>query len=269
MTIADQVRSGTTQNEPGYQRPTDSVERELRIQLAAVYRLVHLFNWTELIWSHTTVKLPGPQHHFLINPYGLRYDEVTASGLLTVDGEGNVVAGADDRELSKPGFMIHSAVHMARPDLLCVMHVHTVPTMAIAALQDGLAPISMHALSFTDGIAYHDFEGPSLEIDERERLAKSFGDKRVMILRNHGPLTTGATIAEAFVRMYRLHRACEVQLAAQGCGIPLTTPSMAVQRACVGLTERFATIEGKTTYGAPEFAAFMRLIDRLDPSYRD
>jgi ribulose-5-phosphate 4-epimerase/fuculose-1-phosphate aldolase len=244
------------------------MEWRLRVQLAAVYRLVHLFHWTELIWSHTTVKLPGPDPRFLINPYGLRYDEMKASDLLIVDMHGNVIPANSERAPSKPGFLIHSAIHMARPELTCVMHVHTVPTMAIAALRDGLAPISMHALSFTGGIAYHDFEGPSMEIGERERLARSLGARNVMILRNHGPLTAGATIAEAFVRMYRLHRACEVQLAAQGCGAPLVIPPPALQRACVELTERFATIEGKTGYGEPEFAALLRLLDNVDPSYR-
>ena len=160
-------------------------ERELRIQLAAAYRIVDHFGWSELIWTHNTVRVPGPEHHFLINPYGLRFDEVTASNLVKVDLHGKII-GDPDQEINPAGFVIHSAIHMARPDVRCVMHTHTTAGMAVAALADGLLPISMYALGYFDRVAYHDFEGPSLELDERERLAANLGSKNVLILKTHG-----------------------------------------------------------------------------------
>ncbi len=246
-------------------------ERDLRIQLAAVYRLIHHFGWDELIWTHSTVRLPGPDHHFLINPYGLRFDEVTASNLVKVDSAGHII-GDPAQEINPAGFVIHSAIHMMRPDVQCIIHTHTVAGMAIAAVSTGLLPISMYALGYYNQVSYHDFEGPSLHLDERARLGANLGDNNVLILRNHGLLTCGHTIAQAFVRMYRLERACQVQLAAQSTGAPLVVPPPAVCELSADLSDKFLSTKGGDGYSRrpnPEFDALLRLLDRKDPSYRD
>jgi ribulose-5-phosphate 4-epimerase/fuculose-1-phosphate aldolase len=246
-------------------------ERDLRIQLAAVYRLVHHFGWDELIWTHSTVRLPGPDHHFLINPYGLRFDEVTASNLVKVDSAGHII-GDPAQEINPAGFVIHSAIHMMRPDVQCIIHTHTVAGMAIAAVSTGLLPISMYALGYYNQVSYHDFEGPSLHLDERARLGSNLGDNNVLILRNHGLLTCGHTIAQAFIRMYRLERACQVQLAAQSTGAPLVVPPPAVCELSADLSDKFLSTKGGDGYSRrpnPEFDALLRMLDRKDPSYRD
>src|SRR5258706_3369474 len=191
---------------PARRNAVDPVEWELRVQLAATYRIIEHLGWAELIWTHTTVRVPGPEHHFLINPYGLRYDEVTASNLVKLDMDGNVV-GPSDYGVNPAGFAIHSAVHMGRPDVACVMHTHTVAGMAVAAHDDGLLPIGAYALGLYNRIAYHDWQ-PALDVEERPRLIASLGDKNVMILRNHGLLVCAHSIAQAVVSMYRLERAC-------------------------------------------------------------
>ena len=248
----------------------DPQEWELRVQLAAAYRLIDHFGWSELIWTHTTVRVPGPEHHFLINPYGYRFDEVCASNLVKVDWEGNII-GDQSQEINPAGFVIHSAIHMARPDVHCVMHTHTVAGMAVAALESGLLPISMYSLGYFERVAYHDFEGPSLELGERERLATNLSDKNVLILRTHGLLTCGQTVAQAFVRMYRLERACQVQLAAQATGSKLIVPPREVCVLSGELSDDFLSTQGGKGYSRdpnPEFDALMRLLDRKDPSYR-
>jgi ribulose-5-phosphate 4-epimerase/fuculose-1-phosphate aldolase len=248
----------------------DSRERELRVQLAAAYRIIDHMGWSELIWTHTTVRIPGPEHHFLINPYGLRFDEVCASNLVTVDLHGNII-GDQAQEINPAGFVIHSAIHMARPDVQCIMHTHTVAGMAVAALHTGLLPISMYALGYYDRVAYHDFEGPSLDVEERQRLASNLGDKNVLILRTHGLLTCGQTVAQAFVRMFRLERACQVQLAAQATRSELVVPPREVCEISAERSDDFLATEGGKGYSRvanPEFDALMRLMDKKDPSYR-
>jgi Ribulose-5-phosphate 4-epimerase and related epimerases and aldolases len=245
----------------------DATERELRVQLAAAYRMVDLMGWSELIWTHTTVRVPGPEHHFLINPYGMRFDEVRASSLVKVDLHGKII-GDQSQEINPAGFVIHSAIHMTRPDVSCIMHTHTVAGMAVAALQSGLLPIGMYALGYYERVAYHDFEGPSLDLEERARLAANLGDKDVLILRSHGLLTCGRTVAQAFVRMYRLERACQVQLAAQATGSPLIVPPEAVCKLSAELSDDFLVAEGDKGYSRnpnPEFSALMRLLDSRDP----
>lgn len=251
-------------------RSMDPREWELRVQLAAAYRIIDHLGWSELIWTHTTVRVPGPEHHFLINPYGLRFDEVTASNLVKVDMHGNII-GDQNQEINPAGFVIHSAVHMTRPDAQCVMHTHTVSGMAVAALECGLLPISMYALGYFEQVGYHDFEGPSLDLDERNRLAANLGDKNVLILRTHGLLTCGATVAQAFVRMYRLERACQVQLAAQATGSKLIVPPRDICVKNREISDDFLSTQGGVGYSKnanPEFDALMRLMDRKDPSYR-
>ncbi|MBY0502611.1 MAG: class II aldolase/adducin family protein [Bryobacteraceae bacterium] len=246
-------------------------EAELRVDLAAAYRLIHHFGWSELIWTHTTVRVPGPEHHFLINPYGYRFDEVRASNLVKVDLTGRII-GDPAQEINPAGFVIHSAIHLVRPDAGCVMHTHTVAGMAVAALACGLLPISMYALGYDGAVAYHDFEGPSLDPDERARLAANLGRQNILILRNHGLLTCGETVAQAFVRMYRLERACQVQLAAQATGSPLVIPPDPVRRISRERSDVFLQAEGSQGYSRdpnPEFAAMKRLLDQQDPSYRE
>lgn len=247
------------------------VERRLRIELAAVYRLVHHFGWDELIWTHSTVRIPGPEHHFLINPYGYRFDEVTASNLVKVDADGNLI-GDGEQEINPAGFVIHSAIHMMRPDVQCIIHTHTVAGMAIAAVADGLLPISMYALGYYNQVSYHDFEGPSLNLDERARLGANLGENNVLILRNHGLLTCGHTVAQAFVRMYRLERSCQVQLAAQSTGSRLNIPPREVCELSSDLSDKFLSTQDGDGYSRkanPEFDALLRMLDRKDPSYRD
>ncbi|MGE0723929.1 MAG: class II aldolase/adducin family protein [Alphaproteobacteria bacterium] len=249
----------------------DQVSEEewaLRTQLAACYRIIDHLGWAELIWSHTTVRVPGPDTHFLINPYGLRYDEVTASNLVKIDLDGNTV-GPVEHLINPAGFVIHSAIHMARHDAACVMHIHTPAGMAVAAQAGGLLPISMYALGYDGQVAYHDFEGPSLTLGARERLARNLGDRNLLILRSHGTLTCGRTIPEAFLHMYRLQRCCEVQLMAQAGGGKLIVPPDKVRRDSVDLAYEFFKTGGHATYGELEFAALVRLMDRTDPSFRD
>lgn len=248
----------------------DPQEWDLRVQLAAAYRIIDHMGWSELIWTHTTVRVPGPEHHFLINPYGYRFDEVRASTLVKVDLHGNII-GDPGQEINPAGFVIHSAIHMARPDAQCVMHTHTVAGMAVAALQCGLLPIGMYSLGYYERVAYHDFEGPSLDLEERKRLAANLGDRNVLILRNHGLLTCGQTVAQVFVRMYRLERACQVQLAAQATGSPLVIPAREICELSAERSDDFLATEGGKGYSRvanPEFDALMRLIDRKDPSWR-
>ncbi len=241
-------------------------ERRIRTELACAYRLVDHFGWTELIYGHLTARVPGPDHHFLINPFGLNYDEVTASNLVRIDLDGNVIEG--DYDANFAGFIIHSAIHMAGGDNNCVMHTHTRAGMAVAAVEEGLLPISMTSTTFFDDIAYHDYEGPSLYLDERERLLAALGEKKAMILRNHGLLTVGRTVAEAFARLYRLERACQVQVDAGAAGT-LRVLSDDIAARSGRDTNAFAGRESNEAMGGLEFAALMRKMDRKDPGYRD
>ena len=232
------------------------VERQLRVQLAGAYRVADLLGWSELIYAHISVRVPGPEHHFLINPYGLRYDEVTASNLIKIDVDGNVVSG--EYKANKAGFMIHSAVHMAREDTQCVWHMHTLAGMAVSAQDEGLLPVHMYSHNFYgERLSYHEYEGPSMRLDERQRLVASLGSNSAMILRNHGLLTVGRTIPEAFIRFWRLNRACEVQLAAQSA--KLRTPSREVCEASFAMGEEF--LKDQAGLGELEFDSLLRKID--------
>lgn len=241
-------------------------EWRLRVELAAAYRLVDYFGWTELIYGHLTAHVPGDEPHFLINPYGLNYDEVTASSLVKIDVDGEVVE-ASDYSVNKAGFVIHSAVHMCSTDEnRVVMHTHTRAGMAVAALKEGLQQVSMNATSFHGDIAYHDYEGPSLYLDERERLVASLDGKRAMILRNHGLMTVGRTVAAAFQRLYRLERACQVQVDAAAAGT-LNVISDNVAARSGADTNAFAESEAGFGYGELEYAALLRKMNRIDASY--
>jgi ribulose-5-phosphate 4-epimerase/fuculose-1-phosphate aldolase len=244
---------------------TSKVERDLRLQLAAAYRIADHLGWSELIYTHISARIPGPEHHFLINPYGLRFDEVTASNLVRIDVDGNAV-GTQPHRANKAGFIIHSAIHMARPDAMCVWHMHTLAGMAVAGQEEGLLPVHMYSHNFWNRISTHEFEGPSMRLDERERLVKSMGrDNQAIILRNHGLLTVGKTIPEAFIRFWRLNRSCEIQLAAQAA--KLRVPSAAVCEASYQMGEEFLT--DQADLGSLEFDAILRKIDARDASYKD
>ncbi|PFG54665.1 ribulose-5-phosphate 4-epimerase/fuculose-1-phosphate aldolase [Marinobacter sp. LV10R520-4] len=206
---------------------TTSEERDLRQNLAAAYRLIALDGMDDGIDTHISARLPGER--FLLNAYGLRFAEVRADNLVTVDADGKVLDDPTGLGINPAGFTIHSALHAARPDVNCVMHCHTVAGVAISCLEEGLLPLNQWALQFHDRLAYHDFEGIALELDERERLAEDLGDHAAMILRQHGLLTCGRSVGEAFLRMRNLERSCQTQLAAQATGQPLrlASPTMA------------------------------------------
>ena len=243
---------------------SDPAEWKLRVQLAAAYRVADYVGWNELIYTHISARVPGPQHHFLINPYGLAFDEVTASNLVKIDVDGNPV-GKSEFTANKAGFIIHSAIHAARPDATCVWHMHTLAGMAVSAQEAGLLPVHMYSHNFWNRLSYHDFEGPSMRLGERERLVRSLGSHAALILRNHGLLTVGKTIAEAFIRFWRLNRACEVQLAAQGSR--LRVPSPEVCESSFQMGEEF--LADQADVGELEFAALVRKIEARDASYKN
>jgi ribulose-5-phosphate 4-epimerase/fuculose-1-phosphate aldolase len=241
-------------------------EAVLRRQLAAAYRLVDHFGWTELIYGHLTARVPGDNPHFLINPFGLNYDEVTASNLVKIDVDGNNV-GESQHPVNYAGFVIHSAIHMAHQARhRVVMHTHTRAGMAVAATKEGLLPISMNATAFHGNLAYHDYEGVSLEVDERPRLVADLGDKTAMMLRNHGLLTTGRSVPEAFLQLYRLERACQTQIDAGAAGTIVVMGDNVAGKSRSQL-EGFAHHD--TGGGDLEFAALVRKIDKVDPSWRN
>ena len=242
----------------------DATEARLRAQLAAAYRIADHLGWAELIYTHISLRVPGPEHHFLINPYGLRFDEVTASNLVKIDLDGNPV-GEQPYGANKAGFVIHGAIHAAREDAQCVFHTHTLAGMALSAQEDGLLPVHMYSHNFYGKLAYHEFEGPSMRLDEQARLVASLGRHSALILRNHGLLTLGRTIPEAFVRMWRLERASQIQLAAQSARLRLPSAEVCLQSRALG--EEFLT--DSAPLGELEFAALERVIERKDPSYKN
>jgi len=244
---------------------SNAVEQTIRVDLAAAYRVAALLGWSELIYAHITARIPGPEHHFLINPYGLRWDEVTASNLVKIDVDGNVV-GKSRYGANKAGFIIHSAIHMAREDAPWVFHTHTLAGMAVSAQACGLLPIHMYAHNFYESLSYHDYEGPSMRLDERERLVKSMGKNHALMLRNHALLTVGRTMPEAWIRMWRLERACQIQLAAQAGGA-LIEPGAQVCRQSKELGEEFLT--DAAPLGELEFEALRRVVDAKDAGYRN
>lgn len=192
-------------------------EWQARVDLAALYRLVALHGWDDLIYTHISARIPGPEHHFLINPYGMLFDEITASSLVKIDLDGNILQETP-YFINPAGFTIHSAVHAAREDAHYVMHLHTDQGVAVAAQKEGLLPLSQHALIVLPRLAYHDYEGIALNLDERERLVADLGDKTLMLLRNHGTLSVGATAADCWVGMFYLERACKQQVMALSAG---------------------------------------------------
>ena len=252
-------------NDPAVQvRSTVSkAEWEQRVALAACYRLVALFGWDDLIFTHISARAPGPDHHFLINPYGWLFGEITASSLVKVDLDGRKV-DANPHEINPAGFTIHSAIHAAREDAQCVLHVHSVNGVAVSAQRDGLLPLSQHAMFALASLAYHDYEGVALNEDEKPRLVRDLGDKRSLILRNHGLLTVGRTVAEAFVAMYFLEAACMMQVRAQAGGGPLVRIGQPIVDGAEVQWQRVTHGAG----GGLAWPALLRRLDRLDPGFR-
>ena len=240
-------------------------EWKARVDLAALYRLVALHGWDDMIFTHISARIPGPDHHFLINPYGMFFDEITASSLVKIDLDGKVLQETPFY-INPAGFTIHSAVHAAREDAMFVMHLHSDQGVAVAAQKEGLLPLSQHALIVLPQLAYHDYEGIALNLDERERLVADLGPtKKLMMLRNHGTLVMAQSLPEAFLKHWLLQRACEIQVAAGAAGTPveLSAEVIAVHQ------RDLAGVQLPVGPGVPDFQAMVRLIDRVDRSWRD
>jgi ribulose-5-phosphate 4-epimerase/fuculose-1-phosphate aldolase len=247
---------------PGREVPLADAERAARVELAAAYRIFDHLGWTELIFNHITLRVPGPEKIFLINPFGLHYREVTASSLVAIDVDGNPVRPTQ-YPINRAGFVIHSAIHRSVPDAHCVMHTHTTAGMAVACLKSGLSHDSFYGAMLNDRVAYHDFEGVTVDEGEQARMLASIDDKRAVILRNHGLLAWGSNVPEAFLTLWTLQRACDVQVASAAMGAMNEVSRAALEQ---------AVRESGPGEGAVcdlVFAALVRQIDAKDPGYRN
>jgi ribulose-5-phosphate 4-epimerase/fuculose-1-phosphate aldolase len=239
-------------------------EWQVRVDLAACYRLMAEYGMVEMVANHISARVPGTENEFLINPYGMLYEEMTASSMIRIDIDGNVLFNATEYGVNQAGYVIHSAIHRARHDVDCIIHTHTLAGMAVSAMKCGILPIAQSSMRFGD-IAYHDYEGVAIREDERERLCASLGNREAMVLRNHGLLTVAPSIPECFNNMYRLERACQLQVMALSCNTELSMPPPEVleytrQQMVPGVRRRF---------GLLEWPALLRKLDRKDPSFRD
>ena len=258
----EQVKALDSVEIPSLQGRVSDEEWAVRVDLAAAYRLVAYYGWDDLIFTHLSARIPGPEHHFLLNPYNLMFEEVTASALVKVDMTGNPVEPSPF--ITNPaGFTIHSAIHMAREDAHAVMHVHTPAGQAVSAHEDGLLPLTQTAMLVRGDLAFHDYEGVATDLEERERLVADLGTKGGMILRNHGTLAVGSTVGECFVKLYFIERACQAQImalsAADKCNNPPQgTPELAAEQGMVGL---------KVAANLLAWPALKRKAYRLDPSF--
>jgi ribulose-5-phosphate 4-epimerase/fuculose-1-phosphate aldolase len=243
----------------------NATEAELRVDLAACYRLVSLFGWDDLVFTHISARIPGKEHHFLINPYGMLFEEITASSLVKVDLSGEKVAPSV-HPINPAGFVIHSAIHAAREDVTCVLHLHTTAGVAVSAQKSGLIPISQQATIALASLGYHDYEGIALRDDEKPRLVKDLGANTALILRNHGLLTVGASVADAFVAMFVLQRACEIQVLAQAGGG--SGELVHVDPRIVAGTKANVAAVTRGLGGALAWPGLLRRLDRTLPGYR-
>jgi len=239
-----------------------AVESQLRVDLAACYRLVALHGWSDLVFTHISARIPGPDHHFLINPYGLMFDEITASSLIKVDQACNKLSDSP-HPVNPAGFIIHSCIHAAREDVGCVLHTHTRAGVAVSAQKDGVLPISQQSTFVLSSLAYHDYEGVAVREDEQPRLQADLGNATFLMLRNHGLLTVGKTIADAFLAMYAFQTACEIQIAAQSGGGPLVQID---PRIVEGIGH---ALKVQGAQGSLIWPALLRKLDRVDPGYRN
>ena len=254
----------TVQKSASLREQISREEWEARIDLAAAYRLVAHYGWDDLIFTHLSARVPGPEHHFLINPYGMMFDEITASSLVKVNLAGEIVMPTP-YFINPAGFTIHSAVHAAREDALCVIHLHTDYGIAVSVQAEGLLPISQQALFALSSLAYHDYEGLALNADEKSRLVADMGKKDHMILRNHGLLTVGKTAAEAFLSMYLLERACRIQILSQAGGGTLLPVSDAILQNVAGQLSAVTVGQGAQL----TWPGLLRKLDRMDSSFRE
>ena len=239
-------------------------EWEVRVNLAACYRLMAEYGMVEMVANHISARVPGTHSEFLINPYGMLYEEMTASSMIRIDIDGNVLFNATEYGVNQAGYVIHSAIHAARPDVDCVIHTHTLAGMAVSAMKCGILPIAQSSMRFID-IGYHDFEGVAIRTDERERLVESLGDREALVLRNHGLLTVAPSIPECFNNMYRFERACQLQVMALSCNTELQLPPGEV----VQYTNKQLLPGVRRRMGLLEWPAMLRKLDRKDPSYAD
>ncbi len=242
--------------------PMSAEERQLRVDLAACYRLVAHYDMDDLFATHISVRVPGEHEHFLLNPYGVLFEQITASDLVKVDLDGNIVQDTP-YSINPAGFVIHSAVHAARPDARCVLHTHTVAGMAVASLEEGLLPLTQKSMRFYNRIGYHDYEGVADDLDECKRLVASLGKHNALILRNHGLLTCGPTVGRAFFLMKNLEKSCITQLAAMASGGKLVKLSPNLMEHAAGQFEQ--GVDGR----ANGWPALLTMLDRMDPSYRN
>jgi ribulose-5-phosphate 4-epimerase/fuculose-1-phosphate aldolase len=250
-------------NIPSLQDQVSPEEWQLRVDLAAAYRLVALYGWSDLVFTHISARIPGPEHHFLINPYGLMFDEITASSLVKIDQDCNKLSDSPF-PVNPAGFTIHSAVHAVRDDAGCVMHTHTRAGVGVSAQKAGVLPISQQSTFVLSSLAYHDYEGVAFREDEKPRLQADLGDRNFLMLRNHGLLTVGRTIADAFLHMYIFETTCQIQLAAQSGGAELTEVNPLILQ---GVAHAMKVQTGALG-GAFVWPSLIRKLERLDMSYK-
>jgi ribulose-5-phosphate 4-epimerase/fuculose-1-phosphate aldolase len=254
----------TAEKQRSVKEQVSGEEWQVRVDLAAAYRLVALYGWDDLVFTHLSARVPGPEHHFLINPYGMMFEEITASSLVKINLQGEIVTPSP-YFINPAGFTIHSAVHAAREDALCVIHLHTDYGIAVSAQKDGLLPLSQQSLFALSSLAYHDYEGLALNEDEKSRLVADLGNKTDMILRNHGLLTLGKTAAESFLSMYILERACRIQILAQSGGSTLVLVAEPILESVASQLSAVTVGQGAQL----AWPGLLRKLDRIDASYRE
>lgn len=254
---------------PNYTEPTIDVpepEWRMRVDLAAAFRLVDYYGWSDLLATHLSARVPHSDDHFLINPFGMMFDELTASSLIKVDQEGYKLSESA-YNINPAGFVIHGAIHMALPEVACVIHTHTAAGLGVATQKEGLLPLTQQALAVIAHTGYHDYQGIAFDVAERESLIADLGTNNVLVLRNHGLLTVGRTVAEAFMWMYRAERACRFQLAFQQAGAEAMPISDEVQRVSIERNLKANSPEGYRPIGVTEWPALLRKLDRENPGF--
>jgi ribulose-5-phosphate 4-epimerase/fuculose-1-phosphate aldolase len=263
------VHALTTAKVANLKSKVSAEEWQARVDLAACYRLIDVYGMTDLVANHISMRVPGEPDHFLINAYGMLYEEITASSLIKIDHEGNILAKPDfgpglDYGVNRAGFVIHSAIHMARPEVACVIHTHTSAGMAVSTMECGLLPNTQTSMRFAR-ISYHDYAGVVVDTRLREALVRDLGDNNALVLRNHGLLTTGATVAEAFNAMHRLELSCKTQIAAMSCNTRLIeVPADVVEATYMNYQPKV-----RRPFGVLDWPALLRKLDRIDPGFRD
>lgn len=247
---------------PDVRSQVSDAEWKLRVDLAACYRLVAHFGWDDLIFTHISARVPGPEHHFLINPYGMTFDEVTASSLVKIDHDARKVLDSP-YEINPAGFTIHSAIHAAREDAGCVLHTHSVNGVAVSAQKGGVLPLSQQSTFVLASLAYHDYEGVALNAEEKPRLVRDLGDKSFLMLRNHGLCTVGPSVPDAFLLMYLFEATCMIQVRAQAGGELVPIDATIISRSA-----QAARVVTRGAGGALAWPGLLRKLDRIDPSFR-